>query len=185
MAILAYGKTMRELVNQGWIIITNEDSGEIVGIRSVIQHWTSLTWAERTYYTAKFGFDENGILDIGLSDLTTAVGWPGLFLRPALGGAIVVPEHSLPGSNDRLLIILSRSRVAVISSRCDDTALAHIGPDGTVILTNEFLWGLPDPRDGSYTDVKEGYICHWEVSIATWCPDAPWWALGPEAEELY
>ena len=185
MSNLAYGKTMEELVNQGWIIITDEDTDEIVGIRSVIQHWNSMTWSERTYYIAKYGFNEKGILDIGLSEQITAVGWPGLLLRPALGGANVVPEHSLPGSNDRLLAVLSRSRVAVANSRYDDTALAHIGPDGTVILTNEYLWGLLDPRDGGYTDVKEGYICLWEISIATWCPDAPWWALGPEAEELY
>ena len=65
MSNLAYGKTMEELVNQGWIIITDEDTDEIVGIRSVIQHWNSMTWAERTYYTAKYGFNEKGILDIG------------------------------------------------------------------------------------------------------------------------
>ena len=185
MSTSLHGKTIPELVDQGWIIIADEDTDEFVGIRSVIQNWTSMTWAERTYYIAKYGFNEKGILDIGLSEQFTEVGWPGLFFRPALGGEIVVPEKSQPGSNDRLLAILSQSRVAVGNSRYGDTALAHIGPDGTVILTNEYLWGLPDPRDDSYTDLNERYICNWEISLATWCPDAPWWAVGPDAEELY
>ena len=180
-----HGKTIPELVDQGWVIIADEDTDEFVGIRSVIQNWTSMTWAERTYYIAKYGFNEKGILDIGLSEQFTEVGWPGLFFRPALGGEIVVPEKSQRGSNDRLLATLSQSRVAVENSRYDDTALAHIGPDGTVILTNEYLWGLPDPRDDSYTDLNERYICNWEISLATWCPDAPWWAVGPDAEELF
>ena len=59
MSNLAYGKTMEELVNQGWIIITDEDTDEIAGITSVIQHWNlPMTLAERTYYTAKYGFNE-------------------------------------------------------------------------------------------------------------------------------
>ena len=184
MSNVAYGKTLQELVNDGWIILANEEADVIVGVRSVIRHWHSMAWAEQTYYTAEYGFNENGVLDIALQAQMPTIEWTGLIYGPRQNAPTALPEESLQGSNDRLLAILSRSRVAVANSRYDDDGLAHIGPDGTVILTNEYLWGLPDLRDDSYAYVDEGHRCFWEVSIATWCPDAPWWALGPHAADL-
>ena len=185
MPDLVYGKTAEELVNQGWIIIVDEATNEMVGIRSVIQNWESMTWAERTYYTAKYQFNKDGILDIRLPEQFAKVSSPVVVFRPASDAVIAVPQKKLPGSNDRLRAILSQSRVAVENSRYDDTGLAHIGPDGTAILTNESLWGLPDPQDDSYTYVNERYMCVWEDSDSTWLPEAPWWALGPDGEELH
>lgn len=183
MPNLVYGKTLQELTNDGWIILANEEAPAIVGIRSVIRHWQSMTWAEQTFYTAKYGFNENGVLDIAIQAQIPTIGWAGFIYSPRQNDPIVLPKDSQPGSNDRLLAIVSRSRVAVANSRYDDDGLAHIGPDGTAILTNEYLWGLPDSRDDSYAYVDERHRCFWEVSAATWCPDAPWWALGPHAED--
>ncbi len=143
-----------------------------------------MTWAERTYYIAKYGFDENGVLNIRLLAPHKEAGHLGYSLLPSLADTITVPEQSQPSSNDRLQAVLLDSRVAVEVSRYDDAALAHIGPDGSAILTNEYLWGLPDPQDDSYTYLDESYTCMWEFSLATWCPDAPWWALNPDGKEL-
>ena len=41
-----HGKTIQQLIDQGWILLTDEYSYELVGLRSVIWHWNSMTWAE-------------------------------------------------------------------------------------------------------------------------------------------
>ena len=179
-----HGKNTQQLIDQGWILLTDKDSNELVGLRSVIWHWDSMTWAERTYYGGKYGFNPNGILDIHFSQQTPKVGSFGLSWSTALNKDIVVPESSLAGSNDRLRILLAQSRVAVEQSSHDGNTLAHFGPDGTVVLTDEYLWGLPYPNHDGYIDLNERYTCSWEVSSETWCPDAPWWAIGPNVEAL-
>ena len=178
-------RTLGELIDQGWVVMVDEETDEIIGVRSIIRHWHTLTWAEQTYYRSKYGFSENGILDISLYEHDANTSKLGLALRPPVYGRIVVPDESLPGSNDRLQTILSRSRVAVENNRYDETALVHFGPDGTVIHTYEYLWGIEHPKDIYYAELDPNYICNWEISIATWCPTAPWWALGPDAAELY
>ena len=181
MSELFEGKTMSELVDQGWIILGDEDTDEIVGIRSVIRTWPGLTWAERTYYRAKYGFNEAGVLDIGLSEQAVAPSKMGLFLRPALQGKVVTPARSCPGSNDRLRNILAQSRVEVENLPYND-GLAHTGRDGTVVITDEYFWGLPYQEDS--TEIAGEYSCLWEDSLATWGPEAPWWAVGPDAADI-
>ena len=112
------------------------------------------------------------------------VGSFGLSWNTALNSDIVVPESSVAGSNDRLRILLAQSRVAVEQSSYDGTTLAHFGPDGTVVLTDEYLWELPCPNQDSYIDLNERFTCSRVVSSETWCPDAPWWAIGPNVEAL-
>ena len=73
-----HGKTIQQLIDQSWILLTDEYSSELVGLRSVIWHWDSMTWGERTYYSAKYGFNPNGILDIHFSQQIPKVGSFGL-----------------------------------------------------------------------------------------------------------
>ena len=181
MSELFEGKTMPELVDQGWIIVVDEDTDEVVGIRSVIPTWKGLTWAERTYYRAKYGFDEAGILDIGLSKSAVAPDKMGLFLRPALQGKAVTPAKSRPGSNDRLREILAQSRAGVETLPYNN-GLAHTGLDGTTVITDEYFWGLPHPECSA--EIADWHSCLWEDSLATWEPEAPWWAVGPEAADV-
>lgn len=181
MSTLFEGKTMSELVDQGWIIIADDDTSEVVGVRSVIQTWKGLTWAEQTYYRAKYGFSEAGVLDIGLSEQAANTSRTGLFLRPLPRGEVVTPARSYPGSNDRLLKILAQSRVVVENLPYGD-GLVHTGPDGTVIITDEYFWGLPHHYGSD--EITEKYRCVWEASGANWVPEAPWWAVGPYDVDL-
>ncbi len=169
--------TISELANQGWIIIYDESNGEAVAIRSVIRHWNKLTWAQQTFYRAKYGFDESGVLDISLSERRTPPIDLGFFYSSPAAGEIVVPDTLVPGANDRLRIILAQSRVAIHCSRYDDTPRLNIGPDGTVILTTHAEWGLPRTDSTGYTEPDDAYICYWETDRATWLPTAPWWAM--------
>lgn len=178
-----YGKTIQQLIDQGWIVLTDGYSDELVGIRSIMWPWNSMTWAERTYYGAKYGFNHSGLLDIRVSQQTPRGTSLRFFWGPALGTNIVVPENSRVGSNNRLRMLLAQSGVAVDRSSYDDNALAHVGPDGTTVLTAEYLWGLPHLNHDSYLDLDERYTCSWEISLETWCPDAPWWAVRPCADE--
>ena len=57
-----YKMTIAELAQRGWTIVHENDTGEPVAIRSVIDQWRDFTWAEQTYYRAKYGFDESGEL---------------------------------------------------------------------------------------------------------------------------
>ena len=174
-------RTISELTDRGWKIIYNDSTGEAVSIRSVIRHWNKLTWAQQAYYRGKYGFSERGVLDIGISGHSTTPANSGLFFRNPEPAAIAIPEECLPGSNKRLWTILEQSRVGVECNRYDDTALLHTGPDNSVILTNAAGWGPPRTEPHGYAELDDKYTCHWEVSLATWCPDAPWWA-GPEME---
>ena len=178
-------KTIGELVDLGWIVVVDEHTDEVVGLRSVMRHWNTLTWSERTFYSAKYGFDGNGVLEVSLSENAANSSELGFAFRPENYGAYVTPEHSLPGSNDRLRRILSQSRAEVISDRYDETALVHFGSDGTVIFTNDYLWGLAVSRDDPLSELDQGHTCHWEASLETWCPTAPWWAVGPDKAVLY
>jgi hypothetical protein len=115
-----------------------------------------LTWAQQTYYQAKYGIIEADQPEVGLSETRS--------------------ERKVLGSNDRLQRILAQSRVNVTSCRPNGT-LIHTGPDGSAVLTNEIGWGLPNPEPTDlYIELDDRYMCYWEISQATWTPEAPYWA---------
>ncbi len=88
----------------------------------------------------------------------------------------LVPKDKVLGSNDRLQRILALSRVNVTSCRPNGT-LIHTGPDGSAVLTNEIGWGLPNPEPTDlYIELDDRYMCYWEITQATWTPEAPYWA---------
>ena len=119
--------------------------------------WGNLTWAEQTYYRAKYGYTGTGV--------------------PITYSSNVLGQLPVLGSNDRLQRILEDSRVNV-DSRRNINALIHTGPDDSVVITNESGWGLPHPeQSGIYMELDERYMCHWEISQATWVPEAPYWAI--------
>lgn len=119
--------------------------------------WGNLTWAEQTYYQAKYGYTGTDVLMTALSEMFRQLG--------------------VPGSNVRLERILEDSRINVVSHRNSNT-LIHTGPDGSLLITNESGWGLPYPEQSDiYAELDERYMCHWEISQATWVPEAPYWAI--------
>ena len=89
----------------------------------------------------------------------------------------MISQPGVPGSNVRLQRILEDSRVNVVGHR-NSNALIHTGPDGSLIVTNESGWGLSYPEYSDiYAELDERYMCHWEISQATWVPEAPYWAI--------
>ena len=117
----------------------------------------SLTWAQHTYYWAKYGLTETGNSD----------GSPSKSLS----------DMNLPGSNDRLYARLEQNDVAVEKRPSDDT-LIHTGPDGSVVITNRIGWGLPFPESNTLSaELDDRYMCLWEISLASWIPEAPYWAV--------
>ena len=121
---------------------------------------SNLNWAQKIYYQAKYGIGEIDAPDLSLPEHRS--------------------EKSVPGSDDRLQKLLLQDRVSVDSRRSDST-LIHTGPDGSVIITNEMGWGLPyQELSGLYFELDDRYMCHWEISQATWTPEAPYWAICPD-----
>lgn len=117
----------------------------------------NLTWAEQTYYRAKYGYTRAGV--------------------PMAASSEMFRQLGVPGSNIRLQRILEDSRVSVVGRR-NSNALIHTGPDGSLIITNESGWGLLYPEQSDiYAELDERYMCHWEISQATWVPEAPYWAI--------
>lgn len=179
-----YLPSVDELVSRGWIIIYDEDADDAIAIRSVIRQWDELTWAEQTYYRAKYGFDERGVLDISLPLVKTAPGprtgcfYPNTNANP---GKFPTPDVSMQGSDNRLKAILEKSRIAVHRNRYDDSALTHVGPDNTLILTNAAGWGPPLTEPYGYAELDDEYTCHWGISSATLRPYVPCWA-DPELQ---
>ena len=176
--------SVAELLDLGWIVRLDEDTNEVFGLQSVIRHWNSLPWAVQTFYQAKYGFSDGGMLSINLSRGGVPSRRSLVTRRPAQLGRIVVPPNQLPGSGERLRSILAKSRVRVADYRYDDVGLVHTGPDGTVILTLEFLWALASPRDDEQGEYDDKFACLWEGSANNWDRTAPWWARGPDGEEL-
>ncbi len=119
--------------------------------------WSDLTWAEQTYYRAKYGYTGSGV--------------------PITDSSKMFGQLGVLGSNDRLQRILEDSRENVASHRSSNS-LILIGPDGSIIITNEGGWGLPcSEQPDIYAELDEEYLCHWEISQATWVPEAPYWAI--------
>ena len=170
-----------DLVSQGWSIIADDDTGEPIAIRSIIRQWNTFTWAQRTYYQAKYGFDESGVLDIGLTEYPITANAPCFFLRNLPLGEFTIPNRQTPGSNHRLRTILEHTQLSVEYNRYDDLGLAYTGPDGTVMLTGEYCWGLPYPDDDDYTEIDNDRICAWETCSSNWSPTVPWWGTDPDA----
>ena len=176
--------SVAELLDLGWIVRVDDDTNEILGVRSIIRHWKSLPWAVQTFYRAKYGFSDSGRLYIDLSMGEAPLRSSLQVRRPSQLGQIAVPPNQLPGSEERLRSILAKTRVRVADYHYDDVGLAHIGPDSSVILTLEFLWALASPRDDEQGEYDGKFTCYWEGSSDNWDGTAPWWARGPDGEEL-
>ena len=178
-----YKMTIAEFAERGWTIIRENDTGEPTAIRSVIDRWKDFTWAKQTYYRAKYGFDESGELEIRLYELHPTPGIALTFHCDLFQDEFVTPDGCMPGANNRLREVVERSRLGVDSRKYDDTALVHIGPDGSLILTNEVGWGPPyTEADSSYVELDDKYICYWETG-PSWVPEAPCWTC-PECNGL-
>ncbi len=175
--------TIAELVKRGWIIVYDDDTGKPTAIRSVIGQWKKLTWAKQIYYRGKYGFDEEGILEISLFELRPTSRIALRFYCDLFPDEFVTPDGKMPGSNDRLRSILELSCIRVEDRKYDDTALVHTGPDNSLILTNEAGWGPPyTETDSSYVELNDKYTCYWETGLS-WIPEAPCWTC-PECNGL-
>ena len=170
-----YKMAIPEFAQRGWTIIHDKDTNEPTAIRSVIDRWNDFTWAKQTYYRAKYGFDDGGVLEISLFELLPANGTARKFHCDLFPDEFVTPDGRMPGANDRLREILERSRLEVDNRKYYDTSLVHTGPGGSLILTNEVGWGPPyTERDSNYVELDEAYTCYWE-SGPSWVPEAPCW----------
>ena len=170
-----YGKTIPQLVEQGWTVAPKRKVGLV--IRSAIPDWNELTWAQQTYYRAKYRFDQEGKLEIRLSEVSNE-SYQNVFrstgdLYPS---KYVTPGCSLPGSDERLREILEQSRVDLDCRSRDKTALVHFGPDGSVIYTNCRGWGPPLgwPEDKHFLELDESHLCYWESDLY-WIGESPCW----------
>lgn len=156
---------------------TDHNLNEDNAVRYVISHWEAMTWAEKIYYRAKYGFDHGGVLDIRISQHVPRNASLRTFWKPNSNSDDVLPIDSQVGSNDRLRLLLTETRLTAQRSTYDDTALVHLGPDDSSVITAEHFWGLPYSDRGTHVELDARYTCSWETSLGTWCPEAPWWAV--------
>ena len=173
-----YNMTIPQFIEQGWSIIKHKQTGRPTAIVSTIPDWKDLTWAQQTYYSGKYRFSEAGILEISVSELSGAnEKTVGRFVSDIFPNEYVTPTGALAGPNERLRKILERSRVELECRSYDDSALVHIGPDGSAVYTNEAGWGSLShwPKDKTYIELDEFNTCYWEISPA-WVSEPPCWA---------
>ena len=173
----------KELLAAGWQIVATpshrEASASIQTLYSQIPDWPSLSWADRTYYQAKYGFDDSGLLSIDLQNPDPQEEtWDRsrYTARQAIAAAhsarhrpdhqpFPLPGHEMPGSQARLRTLLRQPELEHIRSKHDEDATAHIGPDGSVIYSNTLGWGIPDhqerPRNCYEFDYEPKHLCQW------------------------
>lgn len=176
-----YDMTLPELIERGWLTTTDDKTGLTAAIRSTIPDWTKLTWAQQTYYKAKYRFNANGILEIELSEVRSQRENPVLnFVRDLVPDQNVTPDAALAGSNQRLKEYLENDRVNLEPRSYDETALVHIGLDGSAIYTNDAGWGPPLnwPNEKTFLELDERKTCRWEID-SSWVSAAPCW-ICPE-----
>ncbi len=168
--------TVVALVERGWIVDRDPTTGGSAVIKSVIADWTELSWAKRSYYGGKYGFDDNGVLVFKLDRGTIGHLAKTIFLTEPEQQDYAIPSASMPGSDRRLRTMLESGGVVAESCRYDRSALIHQGPDGSRILTNVAGWGVPLSEPDGYVELDHRYMCYWEPSSANWDAGAPWWA---------
>ena len=171
---------VEELAGRGWQIIYADHTGQPTAIRSAVEHWDNLPWAQQAYYRAKYGFNEAGLLEFSLAELSSNSTAANLVHRPLSPDRDIAPGGNVSGSNDRLRAILEQSRITVEASRHNHNALIHTGPDNTAILTSVAGWGPVNVEASSgYAELADRYTCYWETASVNWVPEAPNWATSP------
>ena len=171
-----------ELVNQGWKIAFDdfEERGPLLAI-STLRNWKQLSWAQRIFYRAKYDFNDDGVLEIGLTgESAITIRSASYVFRLTSLEEPALPSGRLPGANDRLREMLSPSNVKRELNGYARHGLACTGPDGSVLLTSEDGWGVAFISEGGYTEIDHKYFCLWEDDLGTFCPDIPWWAYDLE-----
>ena len=176
-----YEPILLALIERGWKLVEETETSQTIAIMTIIPDWKSLTWAQQAYYKGKYRFSEKGTLVIGLWELgivcekTDNHSALDVFQQPH-----ILPDTALEGSNDRLKRILDDCRVGHESRSYDDTALLHVGPDGTAIYTNQIGWGPPIhwTDEGEYVELNPLFTCYWEIG-PSWVSEPPWWACPP------
>ncbi len=169
-----------QLIEKGWTIIPDSGTGHPTAIRSEISEWNELTWAQQTYYRGKYRFDDTGVLEIALSELSQAnEDSRKEFRRDSRPDKHVAPGGALAGSNERLRRILEGTRADLSYSKYDDSALVHIGPDDSAIYTSDSGWGPLAywPEDRFCLELDDFYMCVWELPPYSYgISEAPYWA---------
>ena len=169
-----------QIIEQGWEIFKDSETGHPTAIRSDISDWNGLTWAQRTYYRAKYRFDDAGVLEISMLELRKANKSSfNEFRRDLRPDKYVTPGGALAGSNERLRGILEESRADLSYSKFDDSALVHIGRDDSAIYTSDSGWGPLAywPEDMFCLELDNFHVCVWERTPYSYgISEAPCWA---------
>ena len=172
-----YYMSIPQMIEGGWSIVNDIETGLPVALSSAIPGWNNLSWAEQTYYKGKYRFDEGGSLSISLHEIRNErESTSCCVVRDLLPDKYVTPDGALAESGNRVQEILERSRVGLECRSYDDTALVHIGPDGSAIYTNEAGWGPPRhwPEEKIYVELDDFRTCWWEIG-PSWVTEAPCW----------
>ena len=172
-----YPMIIQQLIDRGWSVINHSETSRPTAGVTTISEWKDLTWAQQTYYQGKYRFNESGMLEISLSELSNTVEKTNRhFICEPFLDKYVASSGAMSGSNERLREILERGRVKLECRSYDDSALVHIGPDGTAIYTNKAGWGPPLhwPEEKIYVELDDSRTCHWEIG-PSWTSEAPCW----------
>ena len=172
-------KSLREA---GWRITTGPGPGRMLNLVTQIPHWDRMSWAERTFQQARYGFDRQGILFI--ADHTLRVPQVQQSILNAIrreenGRSHMMPGGTMPGAQDRLRKLLQHHREYEYAVN-REKVVAWSGPDGSILLTRPEGWGLPGqtPALLSLEPGREDLICEWDTD-----GEQPDWSL-PEEDEV-
>ena len=164
------------LVADGWHLIYDEGTSNVVAVQSIIPEWETMPWAMQTYYRGKYRFNESGVLEIKFK--SSFSGRIDNAVPKSPPDKIVLPPRAVHGSDRRLRDIFEESVIEVGPVGYDYSARLHYGPDGSAILVTDPFWGIPIPDDRDYIEPHQDYQCLWDGSTPnTWFGEAPWWAM--------
>lgn len=178
-----------KLLDLGWAILKKDgpgpDSGRVVTILTRIPHWDRMTWAERIFHRASYGFNEKGELllkEKSIEDPETMKAILNGKLRGAEPRTLYAePGWALPGADERLRKILQR-HTNWEKDKHRENAVAWLGPDGSIIYTSEQGWGIPGMVELEptlhYEFGKRRGLCPWQNDLG----QQPGWSASPPDE---
>ena len=156
-----------KLESMGWSLVRGPGPGKMLSLSTQIPHWGTMSWAERIYHQARYGFDRQGTLfmfDRGLRNREVESALLSAARHERQGRAYVIPGGTIPGSDERLRKLLQDHLVRELM-KARENSIVWIGHDDSILLTCPEGWGVPGHVETSplYCEFSQPeQICCWE-----------------------
>ena len=156
-----------KLESIGWSLVRGPGPGKMLSLSTQIPHWGTMSWAERIYHQARYGFDRQGTLfmfDRGRRNREVESALLSAARHERQGRAYVIPGGTIPGSDERLRKLLQDHPFRE-PMRAREDSIVWRGRDQSLLLTCPEGWRVPGHVETNplYCEFsRPEQLCCWE-----------------------